>query len=216
MIQLLGLPPHLKSIRYTPGMKILGRVDRVTVKRCFAMTYYFRKLGVARHADTSPSHTKYLLTLRKAKKMALAAKERDLDKIIKWPRRIKSYGKADWYIANASTKELGVWRRAGGLPLAWTEGSLAKTATYVKRGLRENSPKIHSRAKNALPAIIEHKTIISREKYLYPIAFEGNFGTNPRRGVKKMKAALDDGNMRAIAYAVSGSKTINFYLGRKP
>src|SRR3954463_729667 len=99
-------------------MKIIRAANPMEVKRCFAMTHYFRTLSMARHTDTTPTRAKYLATLKKAKKMSLGASERELDKILKWKRRIQSYNKAEWYVATASIKEIGVWRRAGGLPFA--------------------------------------------------------------------------------------------------
>ncbi len=50
--------------------------------------------------------------------MASKLNEKQLDRIIvnEFRKRAEAYNNSEWYLARASTKELGVWRRAGGLP----------------------------------------------------------------------------------------------------
>jgi len=182
------------------------------------MTHYLRKFGIAGKRDTKlPTKARYLAALNKAKRAVMRASETELDNIIgSFKRRLRSYDRAQWNVATISTKEVGVWKGAGGLPIAWTKGSLAQTATFVRRGLKVATPEIHARAKRALPAIALLKTIMVRDPYLYLIVFESEYGTKGRNGLKKMRGDIDDGNMRAIAYAVSGTENLRVYFGKKP
>ena len=114
-----------------------------------------------------------------------------------------------------SVNELGVWRRAGGLPPAWTCCSLNKTAVYVKRGLEIDSKQIRRRSKAAIPEIMKFADIINKEKYLFPIVFAGGTGTCGRKWCKnKTKGDIDDGCMRSIALAIGGQKNFNVYFGK--
>jgi hypothetical protein len=56
--------------------------------------------------------------------------------------------------------------------------------------------------------------MLQGEKYLLPIIFKGGTGTRGRHGLKRiMKGDIDDGCMRSIALAVSGTKVIRVYIG---
>lgn len=139
-----------------------------------------------------------------------------LDKILLRKNRSKrrdSYSKAQWYIGTVKTSEVGVWKGAGGLPIAWTRGSLAQTGRLVKSGLKQSSPLITDRAKTAIPGILKSLSLFQKEKYLLPIILPG--GSIARRGLKRMQGDIDDGCMRSIALAVSGKKTIKAYVGKK-
>lgn len=53
-----------------------------------------------------------------------------------------------------------------------------------------------------------------KNPYLLPIGFAGRSGTWPRKYLRyRTTVELDDGNMRAIALAVNGAKTIRVYYG---
>lgn len=114
-----------------------------------------------------------------------------------------------------SPSELGVWTRAGGLPLRWTNKSLAETAEKVTRGFKRKSKSIKRRPKHAIPSILKIKDHLEqKEKYLYPIVFKTDTGTKGRKRLKKkMKGDIDDGCMRSIAMAMSGRKSITVYFG---
>ncbi len=132
-----------------------------------------------------------------------------------WPKRLNSYEGSDWYLADISPSEAGVWTRAGGLPLAWTNGSLKETADNVRRAIAINSKSLSSRARRAiLNMLATNVGLLQSEKYLLPILFKGNTGTRGRWRLKRvMKVDIDDGCMRSIALAVSGKKTIRAYIG---
>lgn len=111
--------------------------------------------------------------------------------------------------------EVGVWRRAGKLPLDWTNGSLEETAKHVENALTKNSERLVSRAKHAVANILKiNVNIIQKEKYLLPIIFKGGTGTKGRRRLKvKMAGDIDDGCIRSIALTINGAKKIKAYIG---
>ncbi|MBU6321778.1 MAG: hypothetical protein KGI78_01750 [Patescibacteria group bacterium] len=129
--------------------------------------------------------------------------------------RLESYDTSDWYLAEASLKDIGVWRRAGGLPREWTNRSLQETAEHVRTALRSGSRKLSKRARSVIPQMLETNVwSLQKHPYLLPIGFAGRTGTWPRKYLRYRTAVeLDDGNMRAIALAVAGTKTIRVYYG---
>ncbi len=155
--------------------------------------------------------------LIQAKKVILKLDEKDLDRLVspKWPKRIKAYNNSQWFLAQVSAKEVGVWRRAGNLPLQWTNGSLFETAGKVKAALMTNSKLLKQRPKHSIPNILKIKTHLEqKEKYLYPIVFKTDTGTKGRKRLKnKTKGDIDDGCMRSIALAISGRNPITVYFG---
>ncbi|MDD3531394.1 MAG: hypothetical protein PHV99_02285 [Candidatus Pacebacteria bacterium] len=144
-------------------------------------------------------------------------KEKELDKLVspEWPKRLRVYTGSKWFLAHVSPKEVGVWTRAGGLPLRWTNKSLAETAGKVARGLERNSTSIKRRPKHAIPNILKIKDHLEqKERYLYPIVFKTDTGTMGRKRLKrKMAGDIDDGNMRSIALAMNGRNPITVYFG---
>jgi hypothetical protein len=185
-------------------MKLLKKVDRLEIKRCFVMTHFIRKFGVAKkNSPDIPSQQKYLVALEKSKKSINKLSEKQLDRIIgKYKKRLRAYNKMQWYVGEVSTKDVGAWRGAGGLPISWTHDSLFHTAQKVRKALKDGDKKI------------KLKNVIKKDEYLFPVMFEGDTGTRGRRkSVAKQKWDLDDGNMRAIAFAVSGDKKLKGYVG---
>jgi len=194
----------------------MQKVRTIEVKRCFVVSNLVkasrgkkRYLGVLTPAD-------FAKRLKKAKQKVRAMSEKQLDRHItpEWPKRLRSYDACNWYVVTLNTKDLGVWLTAGGLPLAWTKGSLASTAKQVKHAL-EHDGKLVRRARHAIPNILaSNVTDLQNEKYLLPIAFAHGIGTQGRRGLTmRVKADIDDGCMRSIALAVHGKKKIKLYFG---
>ncbi len=132
-----------------------------------------------------------------------------------WPRRLRSYNASDWYVGEVKTNEVGVWKRAGDLPLSWTNGSLKETADNVREALAKDSKRLAKRARRAVVNMLATNVgMLQSEKYLFPIIFKGGTGTLGRRGLKRvMKGDIDDGCMRSIALAVHGARTIRAYIG---
>ena len=196
-------------------MKLIKKVNALEVKRCFAITHFMRKFGIARKSDlVPPTRKKYLTVLKKSKHAVENLNESQLNKIVgEYKKRLHAYNAVQWHIGEVGIKETGVWKGAGGLPISWTKDSLFDTAKKVKEALQKDSEEIQRRSKRAIPAIIKFKSIMKKEKYLFPIVFESGVGTNIRRGLPKNKLNIDDGSMRGIAYTISGDKKIKAYIG---
>ncbi len=201
-------------------MKILKPIPLIEVKRTFVIADQItqrKNLGNNKKFLKDLSEKDFEEKLYKAKKFILKLKEKDLNKLIspKWPKRINAYNSSDWFIAEMSPNELGVWRRAGNLPLRWTNQSLAETTEKVTRGFNRKSKSLKKRPKHSIPNILKIKTHLEqKEKYLYPIVFKTDTGTKGRRRLKrKMKGDIDDGCMRSIAMAISGKNKIMVYFG---
>lgn len=195
-------------------MKLLRGASRLEVKRAFVTADLVRQPGANRRYLPRLSRTAYLARLRRAQKRVAKFPEARLDKVIgSYEKRLRSYNTAEWHLGKVSVGEIGVWRGAGGLPVAWTNGSLKRTAIFVARGLKKKDKHIRARSRRAIPAIIEHQDVILHEPSLALIIFQSGTGTDGRRGVRRMKGDIDDGNMRAIALAVGGAKTLPAYIG---
>lgn len=201
-------------------MKIISKVPVIEVKRTYVIAEHLtQRKNLSNNKkflkDLSPSE--FDNKLRSAKKEILKLTEKDLDKLIspKWPKRINSYNNSEWVVAEMNPKDLGVWTRAGHLPLRWTNKSLAETAEKVARGFKYKSKLLKNRPKHSIPSILKIKDHLEqKEKYLYPIVFKTNTGTRGRRRLKeKMKGDIDDGCMRSIAMAMSGKNSITVYFG---
>lgn len=197
-------------------MKLLKKIPVREVKRTFVIGNDIR-IHKGRRFMGKVSKEEFLKKLRQSKQRGLRMTEKQLDRLItpEWSRRLDSYDASDWYLADVSTSEVGVWTRAGGLPLAWTNGSLQDTARNVRRAIATDSKSLTSRARRAvLNMLATNVGLLQSEKYLLPILFKSNTGTRGRSRLKRvMKADIDDGCMRSIALAVSGRKTIRAYVG---
>ena len=199
-------------------MKILHKIRPVEVKRAFVIS---QKIRFSRGKDKKYlpklSRDQFLKKLRQAKVAVKKLSEKELDKIIakKHHKRARAYNNAEWYRARVSVEEVGVWRRAGGLPSSWTCCVLSQTALKVKKGFEQNSKLIRARAKRTIPRIMQLAGIISKERYLFPIVFARGTGTRGRKWCsEKTKGDIDDGCMRSIALAILGFKKLNVYFGK--
>lgn len=200
------------------AIRILHKVSRIEVKRAFVILQKMR-LSRKKKKRYLPelTETEFLAKLKQAKRAVNKLTEKQLDTIIadEYQKRADAYNNADWYRATASTGDVGVWRRAGGLPSSWTCCLLKQTAAYVKKGLAQNSTRIRARSKRAIPRIMKFADIMQKEKYLLPIVFASGTGTRGRAWCRKnTKGDIDDGCMRSIALAVAGRKTLTVYFGK--
>jgi hypothetical protein len=198
-------------------MKLLKKVPVLEVKRTFVIGNDIRIHKNGRRFMGKVSVEEFRNKLQKSKRRGLKMTSKQLDKLItpEWSTRLNSYEECDWYIGEAKTSELGVWRRAGDLPLSWTNGSLKDTADKVRRAITTNSKSLNSRARRAITNMLATNVeLLQSEKYLLPIIFKGGTGTRGRSRLKRvMQGDIDDGCMRSIALAVSGVKTIRAYIG---
>lgn len=204
-------------------MNLFKEVKPIEVKRTFVIAdqiahmYKGRKLGNNRTFLKDVSEHVFKKKLADTKKKILSLSEKDLNELVcpEYPKRLDAYNNSKWFLAEVNPDEVGVWPRAGGLPLRWTNKSLAETAEKLVRGLKRNSKSIKRRPKHAIPNMLRmNDHLEQKEKYLYPIVFKTGSGTRLRRRLKrKMKGGIDDGCMRSIALAISGKKSIKVYFG---
>lgn len=201
-------------------MKILRKVPTIEVKRTFVIADHLtqrKNQGNNRKFLKDLSEKQFEKNLRDAKKKILALPGEAVDALVtpKWPKRLEAYNDSTWYVAEAHPSEIGVWTRAGDLPLRWTNDSLKETARKVAAGLEKKSRLLKKRPKRSIPNILKIQTHLDqKEKYLYPIVFKTDTGTRGRVRLKhKMKGDIDDGCMRSIALAISGRDPITVYFG---
>ncbi len=199
-------------------MKLIKKVALREVKRAFVIPKLIRSQRDNHRYLGKITPRQYASKLASAKKRVLKFTTAQLDRIIiagEWKRRVQAFNTSDWYLAEVQITEIGVWKRAGGLPLSWTNGSLKETADKVRHALHTNSRPITKRAGHTIPNIlVTNVHDLQNEKYLYPIVFKGGTGTQGRKGLKrKMKGDIDDGCMRSIALAIAGQKTLQVYFG---
>lgn len=198
-------------------MKKIKSVKSIEIKRAFLIADHIRRSKEKKDYLGKIDKQQFVHKLKVAKAKILALPEGKLDLLISetFPKRLTAFDSSDWYIGTFKSSEVGVWRRAGELPLEWTNDSLEETAKAVSKAIISKSKKFKNRAKSTIPNILEiNVDIIQKEKYLFPIVFEGNTGTKGRRRLKKkMQGNIDDGCMRSIALVIKGVKEIKGYLG---
>lgn len=195
-------------------MKLFKKVGSLTVKKCFVAAQFISKykLGKTRYLPKL-QREEFLKRLEASKKYVAKMSRNRLDRFIghAYAKRLRVYDSVDWYEGYVTPEEVGVWKKAGGLPLEWTKGSLLETARLVKEGLKNNDKKVAARSKRTIPRTMDLLDLIGKEKYLYPIIVPG--GSMGRQGLKKMKGDIDDGNMRAIALIISGVIKFKAFVG---
>ncbi len=199
-------------------MKIIHKISNLQVKRCFVVGNLCAARTHKGHMKKVESQEHYLRRVATIKDKVLRMNEAALDKIIgSYKKRLDAYTAYEWHLAEVSPSEVGVWNRAGELPLRWTNHSLVETADKVRRALgrRNGFKRKHIRAAHAIPGILKTSIdVIQNEDYLLPIVFRCDTGTQGRRRLKhKMKGDIDDGCMRSISLAVMGVKKIKVYFG---
>lgn len=204
-------------------MKFLRKIKTIKVKQTFVIADHIahmhkgKKIGNNRKFLKNFSEKDFNKKLIMEKKRVLKFSEDKLNKIIftDYEKRLSAIDRSEWFIADVHPYEVGVWKRAGNLPLRWTNKSLAETAMHVTRAFKKNSKLLKRRPKHAIPNILKIKSHIQQdEPYLYPIVFKGDTGTPSRKRLRtKMKGDIDDGCMRSIALAMSGKDPIRVYFG---
>jgi hypothetical protein len=203
-------------------MELLKKVTSLEAKRCYVLSQRFtskkmRKEELKKHI-IKPIKETFLKNLSINKHAVLKLEETELDRIIsaEYKKRLRAYDSVKWYIGHIDLSEAGLWKGAGGLPKAWTRGSLKDSADKMSYELKENNPRYSRiRAMKTVPEIVNFKAIIKKEKYLLPIILSGGTISSSRKGMRKMKGDIDDGCMRSLAFAISGDKKIKAYIGIK-
>ncbi len=198
-------------------MKILKPVRIIEVKRAYVISDFIgTKKNRRKHLNFVPEKI-FKQKLRLVKIKTIKLKESQLNKIIAglWRKRLVAYNNSRWYLGEVKISEVGVWKKAGSLPLSWTNGSLSETAQKVKYALNHNPELLKKRSRYGISNMLKTNIhLLQKEKYLLPIIFKGGTGTNGRKGLKKkLKGDIDDGSMRSIALAISGKKILKAYIG---
>lgn len=204
-------------------MKIIKKIPTIEVKRTFVIADQIAHIHKGKKSGNNHKFLKDLTErefdkkLVKIKQKILKLKESSLDKLVspEYSKRLTAYNNSRWFLAEVKPREVGVWTRAGELPLRWTNQSLVETAEKMIKGLKRKSKSIKRRPRHSIPNILKIESHLKQtEKYLYPIVFKTDTGTMGRKRLKrKMKGDIDDGCMRAIALAMSGRKHISVYFG---
>ncbi len=197
-------------------MKKIQSIKVIEIKRTFLVAEHIRRYKNKKDYLGKIDRQQLATKLQKAKEKILSLTEEKLDsRISVYPKRLLAFNSCKWYLGTFKPSEVGVWRRAGKLPLEWTNDSLEETAKHVKKAILIKSKKLKSRAKSTINNMIDINTDINQnEKYLLPIVFKGGFGTKGRRRLKKkMVGDIDDGCMRSISLTIMGVKNIKAYLG---
>ncbi len=119
--------------------------------------------------------------------------------------RAEVYKSLEWRLDTVPLRDLGVWDRAQGLPHLWCVGSVLDTAReYLSNG-REGPyhEKIGALSRLCPDGVLD--TII---------VVDGGLKRG-REECEPVKWCIDDGCMRALAYAVRGRRSIRAYLGTR-
>jgi hypothetical protein len=187
------------------------KVERIEVKKCFVANEKMKK----RLQDKS--EIAFQTILAEIEKEVLVMSESELDGMIAWLPRLSKYNELVWYFEECSINDLGVWYPAGGLPEIWCIGSVRETAHCILNGPKEiariSKYGRDKRAVNNLPAIMKVATIILASRLFAPIVVPG--GTwRPSPPCRQMKGDIDDGCLRAIAFALKGYEKFNAYVGK--
>ncbi len=198
-------------------MKLLRKVSAREVKRTFVIANDIRIQKNGRRFLGRITEEEFRKKFSRSKQKGLRMTTKQLDARVSpdWPRRLHAYNESDWYLGEVTVNEIGTWKKAGDLPLSWTNGSLKDTADKVRSAIEKDSGRFAKRARRAVKNMLATNVgLLQKEKYLLPIIFKGGTGTRGRKGLKRqMKGDIDDGCMRSIALAVHGVKTIRAYIG---
>jgi hypothetical protein len=195
----------------------MKKVNGKEVKRAFVIANLMQRRKKRRYLGKI-SKQEFDEQLKNTRGKVLEFSEKKLDETIHsvWNKRLIAYNSCKWFVGYIPIDKVGVWRRAGGLPHSWTNVSLEETSEKVSHALKNGSGLLKNRPRRAIVNMLRiNMSGMQNEKYLYPIVFEDGAGTRPRKRLRKsrMKYAIDDGNMRSIALALSGKKKIKSYVG---
>lgn len=199
------------------AVKIIHKVPEREVVRCLLISGTIRDPRRARKYLRTISRKEFLSRLRKQRSLILGLSDTKLGALFQKVEsyRYAAYHEADWYLADVPIEEMGVWRRAGGLPLSYTNRSLKETAEKVSKAFTNSRATLAGRSRDAIQGILRTSLdIVRKDPYLYPILFVSGAGTDGRRYLAyKTKFDIDDGCMRSVARAVSGERVIRAYIG---
>jgi hypothetical protein len=204
--------PNQRTRKEAKVTSVSTKVDRIEVKRCFVASERVKKLLEKSEVDLQT-------ILDEAKNEASKMSEPELESRITDPTRLETYNRHVWHSEKCSIDDLGVWYGAAGLPETWCVGSLRETVNCILKGEKEiariSKYGHDKRGVEEIPKIVKIADKIVNNPLQMPIAV---LGGTPRRPspCRRMKWDIDDGNLRAIAFAVKGYESFDVYVGKTP
>jgi hypothetical protein len=191
--------------------KTSQKVDRIEVKRCFVASEKVKELLEKSEVDLQTM-------LSEAQNEVLKMSESELERKITWSPRLKTYNEHIWFLEKCSIDDLGVWYEAAGLPGTWCIGSLRETVGCVLNGKKEiariSKYSKDKRGVEKIPKIVKIADKIVSNPLQIPIAVIGGTFRRPSP-CHKMKWDIDDGNLRAIAFAIKRYESFDVYVGKE-
>ncbi len=138
-----------------------------------------------------------------------------------WHPRYDNYFNSKWEIKEILIKDCGAWPKTGGLSYEATKDSVLETANFIKPYLKDKN-KLSLRTSRFLYIEEMMKYVEEINKYIPIIVLEDGVIRNNKfdktlinKNYKKCKYDIDDGNHRAIAYALLGKKKIKAFVGKR-
>ena len=116
--------------------------------------------------------------------------------------RANLYRKLNWTVGDIPLEDLGVWDRAQGLPHDYCTGSVVETAKKLAEAPAGPVDKVM--LLSSLPLDPTLDTII---------VVDGSLRRG-RENCEETKYTIDDGCMRALAYAIRGQRKIRAHIGK--
>jgi hypothetical protein len=181
------------------------KVERIEVKRCFVVG---EEAKVALKGMDAAAFQKGLAQIEQR---VASMTEEQLNGMVHWAPRLAKYNELVWHFEECSIDDVGVWPAAGELPLDWCLGSVRETERSIRQGLSRIA-RCKGRALDNIPSIVRVLDIIRSSRYLAPIIVPG--GTWRKYPCHQMKGDIDDGCMRAVAFAIKGYEKFNAYVGK--
>ncbi len=200
-------------------MTAKNKYSSLDVIRAYYMTEALKK------ELTTLNLTKAALTkkLEKVKKQAdkLTPKQLFNDPLDNYHARYDNYVNSSWELKTISLADCGVWPAMGGLPKEMTYGSVTDTAQQLLPYLEDKTKLTVEVAKVLyIERLKEYAELIT--EYIPLVVMEGGvirhmklYKDESQKKFKKTKYDIDDGNHRAIAYALLGKKEIVALVGTR-
>jgi hypothetical protein len=185
----------------------LETVDRIEVKRCFVCSNLTKDL-IGLHGE------EFISGFSSIASQVKTMSEDSLDDSIRAdPARLSRYNLLKWSRHAVPITKLGMWMEARKLPAKWCVGSLYQTAIKVEEAIEMGSlSTIAPQVESSIEGIRKVTDFIRNQPLLYVIAVPPYCaGRPPYLGVD---LGLDDGNMRALTFAIIGYSKILAYVGR--
>jgi len=195
------------------------RVPSVEIKRAFLLAYYtglkFSKSGrnVSRQELEDYSRRMHA-TLSNENEQQI--NDHIIDK-----RRMTRYDSMEWSRGTANLSDLGPWPKMKDLDVSFTTGNVIETAQQIMTAQNGNIPQ------GLLSCLDSIQTHIDLIRPFFPLMlFPGGEIRNNEYNIwaiakdeslcHQFQYDIDDGSMRAVAYALAGLEDAPVYIGKYP